>query len=531
MYIPPHITGQNYAEYQDVKKTLDEKGIEIGGYIRISTKKDSQKTSIENQKKLLEQWAEVNGYKLVRIYIDVKSGEYTYLRNDIQQMFEDAKAGRIKGVVSKEIARTSRDVMDIISIKRTLSDYGAFFISIKENYDSRTDDDEFLLILHGGLAQKERKTTSSRVKVTQLMKAKEGKTNVPLPAFGYMLSNDRQHLAINPKTAPIYRQIIEKFLSGWGQLKIAKWLNKQGIPTRRGGQWSTNAIRTILSNPVYLGITIYNASTLIRDSKGRQRRVIRPREEWIIRENTHEPLISEDEFNTIQLIMKQRKEKYAHEWSCDRKYLGSSILRCATCGGKIYGFKLKQKSKKKGNKSDYKYMYRCIGVNGKCTGKNKYWDMEIIDNNILSFITLIFSDKEKLLNFIKRNMDLITDDLNNLIEERRDLKIRIGRINEAIKKQQLAYEQDIITIEEYKDRMRELREDKQVLGQKLDDLNFRLEKIDAIDDKINRVFDQVNTYIENIHNLPQEEKYSLVSHFSEIYIDQTGNITDVKFRM
>jgi len=307
MYIPPHITGQNYLEYKDVKKTLDEKELPIGGYVRISTRKDAQKTSIENQKKLLKQWAEVNGYRLVRVYIDVKSGEYTYLRSEIKQMFKDAEAGRIKGVVSKEIARTSRDVMDIITIKRTLSDYGAFFISIKENYDSRTDDDEFLLILHGGLAQKERKTTSSRVKVTQLMKAKEGKTNVPLPAFGYMLSEDRQYLVVNPKTAPIYKQIVEKFLSGWGQLKIAKWLNEQGIPTRRGGQWSTNAVRTVLLNPVYLGITIYNATTLIRDSKGKQKRVVRPKEEWIIKENTHEPLLTEEVFNKIQIIMKQRR--------------------------------------------------------------------------------------------------------------------------------------------------------------------------------------------------------------------------------
>lgn len=529
MYIPPHITGQNYSTFEDAKKTLHEKGLKIGGYIRISTRKESQKSSVENQKKLLEQWAEVHGYVLVRTYIDVKSGEYTYLRNEINQMFKDAQAGKIKGVVSKEIARTSRDVMDIITIKRTLSDYGAFFISIKENYDSRTDDDEFLLVLHGALAQKERKTTSSRVKVTQLMKAKEGKTNVPLPAFGYMLSEDRQHLVVNPETAPIYRQIVEKFLSGWGQLKIAKWLNEKGIPTRRGGQWSTNAIRTILSNPVYLGVTIYNATTLVRDSKGRQKRVVRPKEEWIIRENTHEPLISEEEFNRILAIMKQKREKYSHEWSCDRKYLGSSILRCATCKGKIYGFKLKPKRKRKESRPIY--TYRCLGINGKCDGKIKSWNMQDVDKKILDFIKLIFNNKERVLNTLKKNRDLFADDPSDLVQKREELKVRLERIKEAIKKQQLAYEQDIIMLDEYKERIIELREEKLVIQRQIEDLDSKLEKLDNAEYRINELFEIINKYIDNIENLPPEEKFNLVNHFSEIYIDEHGEITDFRFRV
>ena len=114
-------------------------------------------------------------------------------------MLNDVKNGKIKGVVAKEISRTSRDVMDILELKREIASYGGFFISIKESYDSRKDDDEFLLILHAALAQKERKQTAGRVKLTQMMKAKEGKVNSPNPAYGYMLSEDGQHYVKNPK--------------------------------------------------------------------------------------------------------------------------------------------------------------------------------------------------------------------------------------------------------------------------------------------------------------------------------------------
>lgn len=530
MFVPPHVTGQNYPTYADAKKNLEEKGLKIGGYIRISTKKDSQKSSIGNQKKLLEQWAEVNGYKLSKVYIDVKSGAYTYLRNEINHLFADAKAGKIKGVVAKEIARTSRDVMDIITIKRTLADYGAFFISIKENYDSRTDEDEFLLILHGALAQKERKTTSSRVKVTQLIKAKEGKTNVPLPAYGYMLSADRQKLVVNPETALIYQQIKEKFLSGWGQLKIAKWLNEQDIKTRRGGQWSTNSIRTILSNPVYLGVTIYNVTTLTRDSKGRQKRLVRPQDEWIIRENTHEPLITPDDFNRIQIIMNHRKEKYRHEWSCDRKYLGSSILRCATCKGKIYGFRFKPKNN---NNKDiqYRYYYRCLGVNGKCEGKIKSWDMQTIDHKLLFYIKSFFADKDKLFNTIKRNVNLFADDPCGLVNKREKYRFKLEKVVKAIKKQQLAYEQDIMNAEEYKERMTELRREKDTIQLNIDRINYKLERLDSAEHLVNELFETIKDHIENINELPMHEKFILAGHFSEIYIDAGGNIVDVVFNI
>lgn len=172
-YIPPIVIGNKLEIYTDFRDTIGETDLNIGGYIRISTAKDSQKTSIENQKKYIIEWAQINKYNIVDFYVDIKTGAYSYMRNEMTRLKNDIALKKIQGIVSKEISRTSRDIMDIIELKRSLTDKGAFFISIKEGYDSRTDDDEFLLIIHAGLAQKERKVTSSRVKITQLIKARE----------------------------------------------------------------------------------------------------------------------------------------------------------------------------------------------------------------------------------------------------------------------------------------------------------------------------------------------------------------------
>lgn len=530
--LPAHLFGRRLEVLADPKQTLDQKGVNIGGYIRISTKKDSQLSSIENQKKLLTQWAEVNRYNLVRFYIDVKSGEFAYTRDDLNQLREDIREGRIKGVVTKEISRTSRDIMDILELKREIACHGGFFISIKENYDSRTDDDEFLLVLHAALAQKERKTTASRVKVTQIVKAKEGKTNVPQPAYGYMLSEDRQHLVVNPETAPIYRFIVEKFLEGWGQAKIAKHLNAQGVPSKRGAKWCTNAVRTILTNPVYLGITIFNTTTLVRDPSGRQKRVVRPREEWIIREGTHQPLITPEEFERIQHVLRQRREKDTKEWTCDRKYLGSSILRCAECGGKIYGARYPKKVKGKKVRGQYIYLYRCAGTNGRCGPPMKYWNMEKVDRIILELFRSIFGDREKLLRAVMEQAEVLDQDGEALAAEREGIRRKLDQLEKALKKQQLAYEEDAITLEEYRQRAAEIREEKHRLLERLDALNERLARADAAVDKLNGLCSRIAQKLERIHELPHAEKTAFVSAaFEAIYLRKDYTVADVIFRL
>jgi DNA invertase Pin-like site-specific DNA recombinase len=532
-FLPAHIQGRRFEVLKDPAKTIDQKGLDIGGYIRISTKKDSQKTSIENQKKFLQQWADLEGYNLVRFYIDVKTGKFMYQRSEVNEMMDDVKNAKIRGIVSKEISRTSRDISDILELKRKIVIGGGFFRTIKENYDSRTDDDEFFLILHGALAQKEQKTTANRVKITQMIKAKEGKTNVAHPAYGYMLSEDKQHLVKNPTTAPTHRFIVEKYLGGWGHLKIAKYLNNNKIPSKRGGRWCSNSVRVVLNNPVYLGITIYNTTTLIRGLDGKQKRVLRPQEDWVIRHNTHEPLISEEEFKAIQGISQKRRENDCKEWSCERKYIGSTLLRCSVCGGKIYGTRFMSEKKGAGYhyRNGYYYRYICRGLNGKCTPKMKYWKMEIVDRNIRELFRILFGDKERLLNIIQKEPGIISNDAPNLIKERDEVHNKLKRIEQAIKKQQIAFENEVINLGEYKNRMEELRKEKNAELTKLSKLDYKLSRHDSTMDRLMSVFNRVADKIDRFHELPKEEVVEyLDTVFERIYLGEDGSIVDVQFR-
>ncbi len=531
-YIPPLVSGNKLEAYTSKRDTIGERGLEIGGYIRISTKKDSQKTSIDNQKKYIREWAEVNGYHIYDFYTDVKSGAYTHLRNNMKKLHEDVDAGKVKGIVTKEISRTSRDIMDTLSLKRGLEDRGAFFIAIKEGYDSRQDDDEFLLIIHAGLAQKERKTTSSRVKITQMIKAKEGKTNVASPAYGYRLSSDRQHIEINPETAEIYRFIVDKFLEGWGQLKICKYLNAQGVKAKRGGAWNTNSIKTIVSNPVYLGVTIYNATTRVRTSSGLPRLMVRPESEWVIRENTHEPLISKDKFDRIQEIIRIRKEKDTKEWSCTKKYLLSGLLFCADCGCKLYGSKIpKNKSRKISKQSrkmeDYYFYYFDQNKSGKCRYETKSYPMEMVEQQVMDAIKCFFSGEADHLDTRIRKKNYLYDErLEKEKQERESVKQKIEAVDTATRRQQEAYEKEIVTLEEYKQRLTELREIKRTLLDSLSALNDRLERVDRREEQYLTIKAKVLTFIDNINDLDYDVKEEIIRKIiKRIYIKDDSSIT------
>ncbi len=510
-YVPPLVIANKFERYNDIRNSIGEVGLEVGGYIRISTKKDSQITSIENQKKYITEWASVNGYKIVDFYIDMKTGAYSYLRQEMVRMKNDISSGKIKGIVSKEISRTSRDILDIIELKRSLANQGAFFISIKEGYDSRTDDDEFLLVIHAGLAQKERKVTGSRVKITQMIKAKEGKTNVPIPAFGYMLSPDSQHIIVNPATAEVYQLIVGKFLEGWGRLKICKYLNSQGIKTNRGNaNWSTNSIYAILTNPVYLGITMYNITLTVRDDTGKAKRMVRPREQWIVRENTHQPLITKEKFDRIQQLIQDKKQKDIKEWSREKKYLLSGLVYCGSCCSKLYGGRFPKKQAKLKSESnrtpeDYYYYYFDRKTSGVCGNSKANYHMDIVEKKVIEKVKDILLSYEELDEIISKKQYLFDTRYIKEKKENETLRDKLQAVTNAMRREQAAYEEEVITIEEYKTRLDELRRQKLTLESRLEKINSTPVESSSLE-----LANKVKDIIYNLHDMETEFQYEII---------------------
>lgn len=226
----------------------------VACYCRVSTKKEEQILSLENQRKTFEEYVEKNNMEIYKVYVDNGvSAKSMKKRDGFNQMIRDAKAGDFSKILVKDISRFARNTKDFLEIIRDLKKNGVEVYFINANLD--TYENEMLLTLFASIAQEESINLSKRVKFAKELSAKEGR--VPNYVYGYdKIPGDKYHLNINEQEARIVKRIFkmytdEQLSSG----KIAKCLNEELVPTKRGGayRWSQTVVSNILKNPIYIG--------------------------------------------------------------------------------------------------------------------------------------------------------------------------------------------------------------------------------------------------------------------------------------
>ncbi|MCX4317081.1 MAG: recombinase family protein, partial [Lachnospiraceae bacterium] len=168
----------------------------IVAYCRVSTDKSDQLNSLETQKPFITEYAEKNGYTLVRIYADEGiSGTKIKNRKEFLRLMEDAKHGLFEMVVVKDISRLARNTVDLLESTRTLKALGIETVFLTANM-TVLGQSEFALTVFGAMAQEESANTSKRVKFGKKMNAERGK--VPNLVYGYDKTiGDYFNLAIN----------------------------------------------------------------------------------------------------------------------------------------------------------------------------------------------------------------------------------------------------------------------------------------------------------------------------------------------
>jgi len=265
--------------------------------------------------------------------------------------------------------------------------------------------------------------------------ARKGYRNGSQPVFGYKNvrvfddnKNPKTKYEVNEAEAEIVRLIFELYVKGNGIKNIAMYLNQNGCKSRSGTKWAKTAIANILRNEVYIGWTVFNK----RDTKtfGKQ---FKPKSEWIVIKNTHEPIIGEDLFNKVQRLIEERQPKNQPAQVTASQYLLSGLMKCGKCSG-AYGVT--------GYGRDRKYAYyNCITYSKKgkdiCPGHRVRADE--LDKEVIERVKkLIFSEENmrKFVNDINAATKSLRMDYGKKISELKkrstDLQIRLMRQYEAI---------------------------------------------------------------------------------------------------
>lgn len=302
-------------------------------YCRVSTEKENQLHSLENQKKYFNEYiSNDKELEFVGIYADEGiTATNTKKRDEFNRMILDAKCGKFDVIFTKAVTRFARNTVDSLNYVRLLKSYNVEVRFLTDNIKSFDDDAEFKLGLFSTFAQEESRQTSEKVTFGQQISMKNG-TVFGSNMLGYNIENGK--MTINEDEAPIIKKIFHKYLvEGKGAHLIAKELQEEGIKTKRGGnKWTNASVYKILKNEKYCG-DLKQQKTYTPDFLSHNKKYNKGEREFIIIEDHHEPIIDKETFKKVQEEIKNRKEKANVDNSKhSNRYPLSGKLKCASCG-------------------------------------------------------------------------------------------------------------------------------------------------------------------------------------------------------
>ena len=305
--------------------------ISVCCYCRVSTDKDDQANSFEAQQRYFRELIQSHSdWNLFQVYADEGiTGTSTNRRAAFQQMIEDAEAGRFRLILTKEVSRFSRNILDTISYTRQLKSLGVAVLFVTDGINTMDPDAELRLSIMATMAQEESRRTSGRVTWGQTRQMERGIV-FGRSLLGYDVRNGA--LIVNEYGAEIVRRIFEQYaLEGLGTTAIAGQLRRAGVQTVRGNRnWTAHSIVRILKNEKYVGDLIQK-KTYTPDYLTHQKKQNRGEIPQIILKNHHTPIISRELWDLTQAkLQSNNKHTDAGVYSGPSPLSGK--IRCRNCG-------------------------------------------------------------------------------------------------------------------------------------------------------------------------------------------------------
>lgn len=274
--------------------------LRVAAYCRVSTDREDQANSFENQRRYFMACIERNpGWVLQHIYADEGiSGTSTKKRRQFNAMIAAARAGEIDLILTKEVSRFARNTLDTLTYTRELCRRGVGVLFLIDNIDTRQQDGELRLTIMSSIAQEESRKTSQRVKWGQTRRMEQG-----VVFGGSLLGYDVRdgQMTLNPAGAETVRLIFHKCLQEHKSAAvIAGELRAARIPSSRGCvKWSAATVWKILKNEKYCG-DLVQKKTYTPDYLTHEKRYNRGQERFVVIRDHHVPIIDRDTWEAVQ---------------------------------------------------------------------------------------------------------------------------------------------------------------------------------------------------------------------------------------
>ena len=290
-------------------KTIFDMSLRVTFYARVSTHRDEQLNSQENQIQTFTEMIENNkNWTFVDGYIDTIRGESAANRDNFQNMICDAKNNKFDLIICKEISRFSRDILDSISYTRELfqNNVGVYFTS--DNLCTIDRDSELRLGIMASIAQQEVARLSERIKFGHKKSIENGVVMGNSRIFGYVKKDGK--LVIDEHEAKMVKMIYELYATGDYSLRnISDIIFEKGFKNHSGNRISHTTIKSILQNPKNKGYYCGNKVKVL-DYRTKKQKFL-SQEQWIMyKDETGDivpAIVSETLWNRCNEMLKSRR--------------------------------------------------------------------------------------------------------------------------------------------------------------------------------------------------------------------------------
>ena len=336
--------------------------------------------TLQRHRQTLFAIAKKERHNVIAIYEEIVSGETIAERPRIQEMLRSVEAGAVDAVLVMDLDRLGRgDMLDQGLLDRALRYSATKIITPAEVYDPASETWELVFGIKSIVAREELKAITRRMQRGRVASAGEGKSISKVPPYGY-LRDENLRLYPDDEKAWVVKKMFEMMRAGQGRQLIAQELDRLGIkpPNKRRKTWSPSSITAIIKNEVYVGTIIWGQVKYTKRNGKYQKKKL-PRENWTIKENAHEPLVSRELFEAANLAHSGR---WRPSTVATKKLSNpmAGVLKCAVCG---YSMLLQPRPKRPNDG------IRCVQPG--CKGIQKGAAINVVEEKLLEGLDFIAS--------------------------------------------------------------------------------------------------------------------------------------------
>jgi site-specific DNA recombinase len=486
---------------------MDRKIKYVALYVRKSR---DNKESLEGQLSSLVEYCNRFEWKYEVFSEEGSASSEEWNRPELQRMIALIEKQHFDAVLVTEQSRITRSD-DFPKFRNVLQEANCLFMTTQTNsvYDYTKPEDEFVSDIMSAVAKQEIAFSKIRLKRGTIQSAKKGNYMGKKVAVGFQYNRETKRLELSDD-APIIQRLFQEYVDGLSTTDIAHKFTLENVTTSVGTIWTSAGISRLLNNPVYVGHSLYGRTTQKKvDGKRVTKR--NKQDEWILIQNTHESLISQEMWDEVQRIKLQRNSRPLILKL--GRHMFSGLIQCKLCG-RIHSFQTTNRGKK-----------RITSCQTRHHQDNSFTNYVLCPNkggNLSDFEQLFFVVFGKRINELEQYIEIIKASENtnqdNSEEQIKIFERQLKKLDQDIKRVQQGFIMEIFSEEEAQTQIKGFKTQKATIEKELERLSVEVNNSST--DYLDKVLGRLKDFMTGHSNMPESEANEILREFVDRVVYQ-----------